>query len=163
MAKKKATKKTATKKTAAKKKAAARKKAPARKKRVSKKTEGADPRLNGWITHTEFASSNPEALKTWCKNVLGWKIKSSVPMPDGSEYILFHYSDKAGGGIRPTAPGEAENTIPYVQVTNVHKTFEKAISGGATQMMPPERIMPNLVIAIVRAPGGIVVGFAGPK
>lgn len=161
MAKKTKARKKTAKKSAVKKKASARKKAPAKKR--ANKAESADPRLNGWITHTEFASSDPEALKTWCKNVLGWKIKPAVPMPDGGKYILFHFGGKAGGGIRPTTPGETENTIPYVQVTNVHKTFEKAISGGATQMMGPERIMPDLVIAIVRAPGGIVMGFAGPK
>jgi predicted enzyme related to lactoylglutathione lyase len=156
-------KKTTSRKKTAKKKSAARKKTPARKKRAPKKPQGADPRLNGWITHTEFASTDPQALKTWCAKVLGWKIKPSFPMPDGSEYILFQFSDKGGGGIRPTTPGEAENTVPYVQVTNVHKTFDKAISGGATQIMAPERIMEDLVIAIVRAPGGIAIGFAGPR
>jgi predicted enzyme related to lactoylglutathione lyase len=155
-------KKTKSRKKAARK-SVTKKKAPARKQRAAKKPQGADPRMNGWVTHTEFASSNPEALKTWCKNVLGWKIRPSVPMPDGSEYILFHFSDKAGGGIRPTAPGEPENTTPYVQVADVHKVFAKAIGAGATQVMGPERIMPDLVIAIVRAPGGICVGFAGPK
>jgi predicted enzyme related to lactoylglutathione lyase len=144
-------------------KSVTKKKAPAKKKHAAKKPRGADPRMNGWITHTEFASSNPDALKTWCKNVLGWKIKPTPPMPDGSEYILFQFSERAGGGIRPTAPGEAESTIPYVQVADVHKTFEKAVGGGATQIMAPERIMPDLVIAIVRAPGGISIGFAGPK
>jgi hypothetical protein len=30
-------------------------------------------------------------------------------------------------------------------------------------MMPPSPVMADLVIAIVRAPGGVPIGLAGPK
>jgi hypothetical protein len=29
-------------------------------------------------------------------------------------------------------------------------------------MMPPERVMEGVTIAVVRAPGGVVIGFSGP-
>jgi hypothetical protein len=140
----------------------ARKKAPAKKK-AEAKTSGTHPRLNGWITHTEFASSDPNAMKSWLSKVLGWKFRPSFPMPGGGEYLLFTYSDKGGGGIRTTNPGEKACTVPYVQVANVKSTFDKALREGAEEVMAPERIMEDLVIAVVRAPGGAAVGLAGPK
>src|SRR5882724_12808871 len=62
--------------------------------------------LYGSITHTELASSAPEATKAWCAKVLGWTFKPSFPMPGGGEYHLFAYSDKGGGGIRKINPSE---------------------------------------------------------
>lgn len=130
--------------------------------RSTKTRHASKQALNGWITHTEFASTDPDAMKKWCTKVLGWKFRPSFPMPDGSQYLLFAYSDKGGGGIL-RKHGEESGTVPYVQVTNVKTSFDKAIREGATEIMAPERIMDDLVIAVVRAPGGAAIGLAGPK
>ena len=102
-------------------------------------------------------------MKKWCAKVLGWSFRPSFQMPEGGEYILFTYSEKGGGGIRPVNAGEGASTIPYVQVGNVKTTFAKAIREGDSEIMAPEQIMADLVIAIVRVPGGVMIGFAGPK
>lgn len=139
---------------------AAAKRAPKRApKRASKQASARS--LNGWITHTEFASTNPSATKLWCAKVLGWTFKPSVSTPTG-DYHLFMYSAKAGGGIRSSNPPEVPGTIPYVQVPDARAAFEKALREGAEVMMAPERIMEGVTIAIVRAPGGVPIGFAGP-
>jgi predicted enzyme related to lactoylglutathione lyase len=117
--------------------------------------------LYGWITHTELASSDPAATKAWCAAVLGWTFKPSVPTP-GGEYHLFAYSDKGGGGIRSHNPPEAPGSIPYIHVADARASFEKALREGAEAMMPPERVMEGVTIAIVRAPGGVPIGFSGP-
>ena len=118
--------------------------------------------LHGWITHTELASADPAATKTWCAKVLGWTFKPSFPTPAG-EYHLFTYSDKGGGGIRRNEPPEAPGTIPYVNVADVHVSFAKALREGAEEMLAPEKVMEGLLIAIVKAPGGVVIGLAGPS
>jgi len=118
--------------------------------------------LYGWITHTELASSDPAATKAWCAEVLGWKFKSSFPMPGGGEYHLFAYSDQGGGGIRQTRPSEIPGSSFSVHVADAHAAFEKALSEGAEGVLPPTRVMPGVTIAVVRAPGGVPVGFAGP-
>jgi len=41
-------------------------------------------------------------------------------------------------------------------------SFEKALREGAEAMLPPERVMEGVTIAIVRAPGGVPIGFSGP-
>jgi predicted enzyme related to lactoylglutathione lyase len=117
--------------------------------------------LYGWITHTELASADPDATKTWCASVLGWTFMPSFPTPDG-DYHLFTYSDKGGGGIRRNNPPETPGTIPYVHVPDTDAAFQKALQEGAEEMLGPTRVMEGVTIAIVRAPGGVAVGFSGP-
>jgi predicted enzyme related to lactoylglutathione lyase len=119
------------------------------------------PRLDGWITHTELASADPAATKEWCAKVMGWTFMPSMPM-EGGEYHLFAYSDKGGGGIRANNPPEVPGSIPYVHVSNTQAMFAKALFEGAEEMFPPTRIMEGITIAIVRAPGGVAIGFSGP-
>jgi uncharacterized protein len=117
--------------------------------------------LYGWITHTDLASVDPAATKAWCVAVLGWTFKPSFPTPNGDVH-LFAYSDKGGGAIRSINPPEVPGSIPYVHVEDAHAAFEKALQEGAEEMMAPERVMEGVTIAIVRAPGGVPIGFSGP-
>lgn len=128
----------------------------------STKSHVPTPGLYGWITHTELASAEPTATKAWCTKVLGWTFMPSVPMPGGGEYMLFAYSDKGGGGIRPTNPSETPGSSFAVHVADTRAAFEKALREGAEEIEPPTPIMPGVTIAVVRAPGGVPVGFSGP-
>jgi uncharacterized protein len=118
--------------------------------------------LYGWITHTELASSDPASTKAWCTKVLGWTFKPSFPVP-GGEYHLFVYSEQAGGGIRPiNSPAEVPSSTPYVHVEDTQDAFERALREGAEEVLPPTRVMEGVTTAIVRAPGGVPIGFSGP-
>jgi predicted enzyme related to lactoylglutathione lyase len=88
--------------------------------------------LYGWITHTEFASSDPAATKAWCATVLGWTFKPGFPTP-GGEYHSFTYSDKGGGGIRSNNPPQLPGSVPYVHVPDARAAFEKALREGAEE------------------------------
>src|SRR5690349_14218334 len=83
---KKSAKKKSTKKSAKKKSAARR---PKRAARASKRPVAAAPPKNppGTITHTELASSDPGATKSWCASVLGWKFGDSTPTPTGPYHM----------------------------------------------------------------------------
>jgi predicted enzyme related to lactoylglutathione lyase len=116
----------------------------------------------GWITHTDFSSRDPLAMKAWCERVFGWTFPPAVRMPDGTEYHLFSYSDRGGGGIALTGPNEAPGAHPYVHVADAQAAFDAALRAGAEPMMPPDRVMEGVTIAIVRAPGGVVIGLSGP-
>jgi predicted enzyme related to lactoylglutathione lyase len=118
--------------------------------------------LYGWITHTELASSNPLATKAWCTKVLGWRFQPGSRMPDGREYHLFAYSEMGGGGIRPTNLAETPGSSFTVHVADARAAFEQALREGAEPMLPPTPVMPGVTIAVVRAPGGVPVGFSGP-
>jgi predicted enzyme related to lactoylglutathione lyase len=117
--------------------------------------------LYGWITHTDIGSSDPAATKKWCEAVLGWTFKPSVPM-QGGEYHLFAYSQQGGGGIHQARPSEMPGTIPYIHVADAEGAFEHALREGAEQVSPPTRVMEGVTTAVVRAPGGVVLGFSGP-
>jgi hypothetical protein len=166
-AKKSAAKKPAAKKSPARKpaKKSAKKsaKSPARKraKKTATKSSAAPVAQHGWITHTDFTSQNPSAMQAWASKVLGWRFKPSMPMPDGEEYLMFAYSDMGGGGIGKVSSSAAAESVPYVHVNGVTRTFAKALAEGAEGIQPPHEIMPDFYLAIVRAPGGAVVGFAG--
>lgn len=115
----------------------------------------------GQITHTEFASTDPEATRAWCVDVLGWQFRDPFPSPAG-DYHLFAYSDTGGGGIRSTAEGELPASTPTVHVASTDEAYDAALAAGAESVHPPESIMAGVRIAMVRAPGGVLIGFSGP-
>ena len=117
--------------------------------------------LYGWITHTEFAVTDPDALRTWCEKVLGWQFRPSFPTPNG-DYHLFAYAKEGGGGIRQTNPGETPGILSFIHVENTQESFDAAIREGAEAVAAPEKVMEGVTTAIVRAPGGVLIGFSGP-
>jgi len=119
------------------------------------------PGLYGWITHTDLGSRDPAATKAWCAEVLGWTFRPSFPMP-GGEYHLFAYSDSGGGGIHAVGGDEAPGSVPFVHVVDAAAAFGKALRAGAEALTPPTRIMEGVTLAVVRAPGGVTIGFSGP-
>jgi predicted enzyme related to lactoylglutathione lyase len=162
--KKKRVAKNAKKKVAARtktKKAGARR--PDARRPVKKKREmgpaAASSRL-GVITHTELASADPGATRTWCREVLGWKFGEAMPTPAGPYHMWRFEAQGTGGGIRANNPPEAPGSIPYCEVADIQLTYAKALDGGAIEMLRPEQLPGGMGwIAIVAAPGGVPIGF----
>lgn len=128
---------------------------------TDERTHEYTPGLHGWITHTELISTEPEATRNWCAEVLGWTFPPPMATPAG-DYHLFAYSDVGGGGIRGTTPGEAPGSTPTVHVDDAQAAYDAALAAGAESIQPPMRIMAGVCVALVRAPGGVLVGFSGP-
>jgi len=117
----------------------------------------------GFISHTEIARANPDATKVWLQEVLGWKFLEPVPTPMGP-YHTWDFGDSMGGGIRSNNPPEAPGTIPYCEVADIKAAHSKAVKAGAIEMFPPDEVPGGMGwISIVRAPGGVAIGFWGPK
>ncbi len=119
------------------------------------------PGLYGHITHTDLASANPAATREWCAKVLGWTFRPPFPTPNG-DYHLFAYSDKGGGGVRGLNPDELPNSVPFVHVADAQASFDAAVREGAEPVQAPTRVMEGVTIAVVRAPGGVMIGLSGP-
>ena len=117
--------------------------------------------LYGHVTHTELASADPAATRAWCAAVLGWTFRPPFAM-GGSDYHLFAYSEKGGGGIHQTAPAEPPGSVPYVHVEDAQATFDAALREGAEALMAPTRVLEGVTLAMVRAPGGVTIGISGP-
>jgi uncharacterized protein len=91
----------------------------------------------------------------------GLDVQTELSHAGGEDY-LFTYSDKGGGGIRSNNPPELPGSVPYVHVPDARAAFEMALREGAEALMAPERVMEGVTIAVVRAPGGVPIGFSGP-
>jgi predicted enzyme related to lactoylglutathione lyase len=118
-------------------------------------------RPGGFISHTELASTDPDATRTWAEEAFGWKFMT-MPTPNGP-YHMWRFAENQGGGIRSNNPPESPGSIPYVEVADIKRSFDKAVKAGGTPMMPPEEIEGGMGwIAIVQAPGGPAVGLWGP-
>ena len=117
--------------------------------------------LYGWITHTDISSADPDATRQWCADVLGWTFRPAFATPSGDMH-LFAYSEAGGGGIHATAPGQAPGSTPTVHVRDTQAAFDAALAAGAESVRPPTRIMEGVCVALVRAPGGVLIGFSGP-
>lgn len=124
----------------------------------------ADPEIVvGAIAHTEFASTDPAATKTWAAKTLGWSFQKPMPMP-GGDYHMWESGKGESGGVRNNMPAETPGTIVYVAVANMKRAYEKALKHGATPMLPPEAIGGGMgQMAIVNAPGGVAIGLWSMK
>jgi len=158
-ARKKSTKKRATAKRASPRRAAAKRTTRSRSGQLRHRPS---PGLQGWITHTELQSADPLATKSWCAKVLGWTFTQTMPMPEGGDYHLFAYSEKGGGGVRGLMPNESPGSSFTVHVSDAHEAYARALTEGAEPVTPPYRVMEGVTIAVVKAPGGVRVGFSGP-
>src|SRR6267142_206735 len=87
-------------KKVAKKRSTARR--PKRASASSRKAAAPKP-MNGVVTHTELASADPMATRTWCEKVLGWKFGQAMPTPTGP-YHMWRFAIGTGGGIRANNP-----------------------------------------------------------
>jgi hypothetical protein len=49
-----------------------------------------------------------------------------------------------------------------VHVENTQASYDAALANGAESIQPPTRVMDGVCTALVRAPGGVLIGFSGP-
>jgi predicted enzyme related to lactoylglutathione lyase len=146
-------------------KKAAKRSAPRRKAGKKKATQRPAARTirPGFISHTELASSNPDATVAWCKAALGWKFGTSMPTPNGP-YHMWSFGDYQGGGVSAVGPGQKPGSTPFVEVRSIRAGHDKALKAGAASVTPPSEIPGgNGWIAVVSAPGGVAIGLWAPK
>ena len=118
----------------------------------------------GFVSHTEFASSNPAATKEFLTTVFGYKFGAPAETPNGPYHMWQHSSGDTGGGIRGTMPNEPAGVTPYVEVKDIDATYRKALAAGAKEMFAPMPVGNGSGrIACVAAPGGGMVGLWSNK
>jgi hypothetical protein len=88
-----------------------------------------------------------------------------MPMPSGT-YWVAKMGDKAVGGIFPMSgpefDGVPENWMSYLAVDDLDARLKKAMTAGATVMREPFDVPMVGRIAIIKEPGGAVVGWITP-
>ena len=109
----------------------------------------------------ELNSRDVERALPFYASVFGWSDKRS-PMPDGSEYVEFQKDgDSIAGGqaMNPMVPAEVPSYWGvYFGVEDVDATYQRAIAGGAQEMLPPMDF-PGGRFAILGDPQGASFGI----
>jgi uncharacterized glyoxalase superfamily protein PhnB len=49
-----------------------------------------------------------------------------------------------------------------VHVEDTRAAYDEALVAGAESVSPPTKVMDGVCTAMVRAPGGVLIGFSGP-
>ncbi len=109
-----------------------------------------------WI---DFATPDPDGVKTFYQKVFGWKYSES-PMPCGGTYTMISTADGDGVGGLFLMPDEMKQAgIPphisnYIEVENVDDSTKIANELGATIKMEPFDIFDYGRMAVVVDPTG---------
>lgn len=117
--------------------------------------------LYWWITHTDFASTDAARLGSGVPRPSVGRSLASFPTPNG-DFHLFAYSQAGGGGSRRIGADQSPGSTSTVHVEDTQAVYDAALAAGADAVTPPTKIMEGVCTAMVRAPGGVLIGSSGP-
>ncbi len=117
---------------------------------------------HGQFVWTELNTRDAEAAKRFYGATVGWTF-DSMPMADGGTYWLAKIGDEMAGGIftmsGPHFDGIPEHWFSYLEVDDVDRRVVGVATAGGIVMREPWTIPGVGRVAIVRAPGGGVMGW----
>jgi uncharacterized protein len=121
---------------------------------------------HGSFHWNELTAWDADGAKRFYEQTLGWTFEG-MPMPQGTYWVANSGGKPVGGVIDanliPNLPKEVpEHWLPYIAVDDVDKRCEKAKQAGGTVMREPWDIPGVGRIAILKQPGGGVVGWITP-
>ncbi len=119
---------------------------------------------HGSFYWNELTTGDVKTAKAFYKKTLGWSF-DGMKMPTGV-YWVAKSGEKAVGGIFDTTGTDMaklpEHWLSYIAVDDVDKRTAKAKKAGATIIRPPFDVPTIGRIAIIKQPGGGVVGWITP-
>jgi predicted enzyme related to lactoylglutathione lyase len=120
---------------------------------------------HGGFCWNELMTRDAERAKSFYASTIGWTFEA-MPMPSGGTYWVANMDGKPVGGVFPMSGPEFANVpeqwMAYLAVDDVDARLQKATAAGAAIMQPAFDI-PNVGrIAIIREPGGAVIGWMTP-
>lgn len=121
---------------------------------------------HGTFLWNELNTFDVEGAKRFYEKTIGWTFEA-MPMPNGT-YWLAKASGQSVGGIFDLKMAGVPDSVPehwlsYLSVDDVDKRVKQAKLAGATVMREPFDV-PNVGrIAILKQPGGGVIGWMKPS
>lgn len=118
----------------------------------------------GVFTWHELMSTNLEKAKPFYVKMMGWELED-IDMGEMGTYWLFKTdgNNTAGAIEMPKSAGSnaQSNWLPYVGVSDVIATAQKAVSLGGTLYVGPRRIgePTNVHFAVLAGPDGSMFGI----
>jgi len=121
---------------------------------------------HGHFCWNELMSWDVEKAKTFYAETLGWTFEPVDMGPDGTYWIAMD-GDQMTAGLfemdRDRHEGMPETWCAYIAVDDVDARVEKARTAGATVMGEPVDVPMAGRIAMIREPGGALVGWMTPS
>jgi predicted enzyme related to lactoylglutathione lyase len=119
---------------------------------------------HGSFYWNELTTNDLKTAKQFYKATLGWTY-DKMKMPNGV-YTIIKSGEKMVGGMFDTTgtdmAGLPEHWLSYIAVDDVDKRVVKAKKAGAKVMRPPFDVPGTGRIAIIKQPGGGVIGLITP-
>ena len=114
------------------------------------------------VTHFEISARDGKKAQEFYSNLFGWNINSNNPVNYG--IVNTGLKMGIGGGIGQVEPGKQPFVTFYVQVENPQVYLDKAVSMGATVILPITAVPNMATYGIFADPDGNVVGIVeGPQ
>lgn len=119
---------------------------------------------HGTFCWNELLTRDADKAKKFYRSAIGWKF-DAMKMPGGT-YWVAKVGDKPVGGVMTMSgakfKGVPEHWMSYLAVDDVDARVKKAKKGGAKIMHAPFDVPGVGRIAILRQPGGAVLGWMTP-
>ncbi|MEM8949369.1 MAG: VOC family protein [Pseudomonadota bacterium] len=121
---------------------------------------------HGHYHWNELMTHDAEAAKAFYGETIGWTFEGMNMAGDGNTYWVCMDGEKPCGGIftmqGPEFEGQSEQWVGYLSVDDIDARLEKAKAAGATILMPAMD-MPGIGrFAMLKDPGGAVIGWITP-
>jgi predicted enzyme related to lactoylglutathione lyase len=119
---------------------------------------------HGTVYWSELNTHDPERAKRFYADTVGWSF-DPMPMSDGTYWVAKAGEMTVGGifELKGELANVPEHWMTYVAVDDVDARVGKAKAAGASVIRPPFDIPGVGRIAILREPGGAVVGWMTPS
>jgi predicted enzyme related to lactoylglutathione lyase len=121
---------------------------------------------HGIFYWNELNTRDVEKAKKFYEKTIGWTFEG-MPMEHGTYWVAKAGDKNAGGIFDMNAMGlpkeVPEHWMSYLAVDDVDKRLAEAKKAGATTIREPFDVPGTGRIAILKEPGGAVVGWMTPE
>jgi uncharacterized protein len=122
------------------------------------------PWTHGHFHWNELQTRDVEQAKRFYALTIGWTYEA-VQSPDGTYWIGKHGDTMVAGLMQledPAFAGLPEAWVPYLAVDDVDARVERATAAGAVLLRPIFDVPGVGRIAMLREPGGAMLGWMTP-
>jgi predicted enzyme related to lactoylglutathione lyase len=122
------------------------------------------PWTHGGFYWNELMSRDIERDKKFYADTLGWSF-DGMPMPDGTYWVASAGGRPVGGIFEMKGKdfeGIPEHWMSYIAVDDVNARVDKAKAAGASVIKPVFDVPGVGRIAVLKEPGGAVIGWMTP-
>ncbi len=109
------------------------------------------------VMHWQIISKNPDKQGKFYAKLFGWEIQANNAL--GYRMIDTGSDRGINGGIWPAPPGANGFVQLLVEVDDIKRHVQEAVSAGATVIVPPQKLPDGDEMAILQDPDGLSFGL----